>query len=201
MNNASIIPQIPNAAILSSFLKDMFGYDLNQDSPPVDVDRIAELLGILVSDAPRFDIDDVNIVGKITLEKDQPARVWLNPTENSYTPRRRFTLAHELGHFCMHRATNQTTFVDTKATMNRSESYWNRLESEANSFAAELLMPAGLIRSIGREMIDKFKAENAVPMMPMVTFTEQMASRFKVSNPAMEYRLKNLGIKGQKPST
>jgi Zn-dependent peptidase ImmA (M78 family) len=120
--------------------------------------------------------------------------------ENSYAPRRRFTLAHEIGHFCMHRATNQTTFIDTKATMNRSESYWNRFESEANNFAAELLMPADLIRSIGRIVIDKFKIEKDVEMMPMANFIEQMASRFKVSNPAMEFRLKNIGIRGKKPS-
>lgn len=200
MNAVNPTPQIPNVAALSSFLKGTFDYELNRNAPPIDVDKIAELLGILVSDEPRFDVDDVNTVGKITLEKDEPARVWINPMENSYAPRRRFTLAHEIGHFCMHRATNQTTFVDTKATMNRSESYWNRFESEANNFAAELLMPADLIRSVGRGVIDKFKAENDVEMMPMAVFVEQMASRFKVSNPAMEYRLKKIGIKGQKPS-
>lgn len=200
MNTVNITPQLPNVGTLSSFLKNTFDYDLNRSGSPIDVDQIAELLGIMVSDEPRFDVDDINTVGKITLEKDQPARVWINPIENSYAPRRRFTLAHEIGHFCMHRATNQTTFVDTKATMNRSESYWNRFESEANNFAAELLMPADLIRSIGRGIIDKFKVENDVEMMPMAVFVEQMASRFKVSNPAMEYRLKNIGIKGQKPA-
>jgi Zn-dependent peptidase ImmA (M78 family) len=200
MNAVNTIPQIPNVAVLSSYLINAFQYDINQSGPPIDVDKIAELLGILVSDEPRFDVDDVNTVGKITLEKDAPARVWINPFENSYAPRRRFTLAHEIGHFCMHRATNQTTFVDTKATMNRSESYWNRYESEANNFAAELLMPADLIRSIGRGIIDKFKMENEVAMMPIALFVEQLASRFKVSNPAMEYRLKKIGIKGQKPS-
>lgn len=200
MNTLNIAPQILNVGELRAFLKQEHGYDLYNDAPPIDVDRIADLLGILISDEPRFDIDHINTVGKITLEKDAPARVWINPMENSYAPRRRFTLAHEIGHFCMHRASNQTTFVDTKATMNRSESFWNRFESEANTFAAELLMPADLIRSIGRKIIDNYKNENDVTTMPMAKFVEQVASRFKVSNPAMEYRLKNLGIRGKKTS-
>ncbi|MFB9245229.1 ImmA/IrrE family metallo-endopeptidase [Massilia antarctica] len=197
MNSIDSTPPIQSAAALSSFLKTAHGYDLNRDAPPVDVDRIAELLGICVSEEPRHDAEHAITVGKITLEKDQPARVWINPAENAYGPRRRFTLAHEIGHFCMHRSTNQTTFVDTKATMNRRESFWNRFESEANNFAAELLMPGALITSAGRGIIDQFKADNDAEMMPITVFVQQMASRFKVSNLAMEYRIKNMGIKGQ----
>lgn len=200
MNRNIAPPQLLNVEALSSFLEEVHGYDLYSVAPPVDVDTIAELLGILVSDAPKFAIEDINTIGKITLEKNEPARVWINPMENSYLPRRRFTLAHEIGHFCMHRSTNQTTFVDTKSTMNRSESYWNRSESEANNFAAELLMPADLVRSVGREIINAFKSESNVEKMPIAQFSEKMAIRFKVSNPAMEYRLKNIGIRGSKPS-
>ena len=42
--------------------------------------------------------------------------------------------------------------------MNRSESYWNSYESEANRFAAELLTPQQLIESLGRRVIDAYKA-------------------------------------------
>lgn len=85
--------------------------------------------------------------------------------------------------------------------MNRSESYWNRFESEADNFAADLLMPEVLVRSVGRAIINAYKSENNVEKMPMARFLEQMAIRFKVSNPAMEYRLKNIGIRGSKPSS
>jgi len=66
--------------------------------------------------------------------------------------------AHEIAHFCMHRSTDRHEFIDTRSTMNRSESYWNSYESEANRFAAELLMPQQLIESLGRRVIDAYKA-------------------------------------------
>jgi Zn-dependent peptidase ImmA (M78 family) len=78
--------------------------------------------------------------------------------------------------------------------MNRSESYWNRYESEANRFAAMLLMPKELLETIGRKIIDAYKAEHGVAKMPLARFVNSMATRFGVSSPAMEYRLKSLGV-------
>lgn len=57
--------------------------------------------------------------------------------------RRRFTFAHELGHFLCHRYL-QDRFEDTSASLNN---YRDELEFEANVFAAWLLMPANILRS------------------------------------------------------
>src|SRR5260363_263252 len=46
--------------------------------------------------------------------------------------------------------------------MNRHESYWDRYESQANNFAADLLMPEKLIRSIGQKTINEYM-ENIMP--------------------------------------
>jgi hypothetical protein len=159
---------------------------------PVDVDKVATLLGIHVSETP--DARQSDTVGKITLREGRPAEVWINPLENSYVPRRSFTPAHEIGHFCMHRSTDRHEFIDDKNTMNRIESYWNRYESEANRFAATLLMPKELLETIGRKIIDTYKAEHGVAKMPLARFVNSMAARFGVSSPAMEYRLKSLGV-------
>ncbi|WP_053064082.1 ImmA/IrrE family metallo-endopeptidase [Caballeronia mineralivorans] len=78
--------------------------------------------------------------------------------------------------------------------MNRSESYWNRYESEANRFAAELLMPQQRIESLGRRVIDGCKAEHNAEKMPLTRFIDVMAAKFRVSNPAMEFRLRSVGI-------
>ena len=78
--------------------------------------------------------------------------------------------------------------------MNRTESYWNSYESEANRFAAEMLMPQQMIESLGREVIDSYKAEHKVEKMPITRFVDVMAVKFRVSRPAMEFRLKNVGI-------
>jgi len=58
--------------------------------------------------------------------------------ENSNIQRQRFTLAHELGHYVMHR--NKRLIYDTEDNFWDWNSY-NQLETEANYFAAELLMP------------------------------------------------------------
>jgi len=200
MNSSPTIPTLQNIYDLDEYLTQEFGYSIFENAPPVDVDKIAKLLGIEVSECVPLDMDSLDTIGKITLQPDGPAMVWINPLENSYIPRRRFTLAHEIGHFCMHRSSSKKTFVDTKVTMNRSESYWDSNESEANNFAADLLMPAHLIKSVGRKLIAEFKAENKVEKMPLSIFKDKLAIKFKVSSVAMEYRLKNLNITGSKKS-
>lgn len=191
------VPILRTVDELRSYLQETHQQDFFKDAPPIDVDGIARYLNIQVSEELRLDSDDINVVGRITLSGENgQATVWINPMENSYAPRRRFTLAHEIAHFCMHRSDQPLTFVDTKGTMNRTTSYWDTYESEANNFAAELLMPEQLIRSVGKEVISVYKEETGAEKMPMSEFSLRMAGRFKVSNPAMEYRLKNIGIKG-----
>jgi Zn-dependent peptidase ImmA (M78 family) len=57
--------------------------------------------------------------------------------------RMRFTFAHELGHFMCHRHLKDE-FSDTAASV---RDYIDVLESEANTFASWLLMPANLVRN------------------------------------------------------
>jgi Zn-dependent peptidase ImmA (M78 family) len=186
------VPALLSTSALATFLREHHGFDMLASALPIDVDKIANLLGIQVSESPNPQQQDT--IGKITLCEEKPALVWINPSENAYAPRRRFTLAHEIGHFCMHRSTDRHEFIDDKRSMNRSESYWNRFESEANRFAANLLMPKELVETVGRKVIDTYKTEHGVTKMPLGQFIEIMARRFGVSSPAMEYRLNSLGI-------
>lgn len=57
--------------------------------------------------------------------------------------RRRFTQAHELGHFMCHRGLKDR-FEDSDATLN---DFNDELETEANIFASWLLMPANIMRA------------------------------------------------------
>lgn len=158
---------------------------------PIDVDGIAKALGFQVEYDDTLESRDV--IGEIFFNECRPI-VKINPIQNSYEPRRRFTLAHEIGHYCLHSSESMTSFTDSQKTMSRTESYWSRYESEANAFAAQLLMPKNLILRDGREIIDRCKAELGVSAIPAQTFIERMADRFDVSSKAMEYRLKNLGV-------
>lgn len=158
---------------------------------PVDVDEIARLLDVEV----RYDyaLEQFDIIGQIIFEGDIPV-VTINPTQNSYEPRRRFTLAHELGHFCLHRDKVSQGFKDNRKTMSRTQSYWDILESEANNFAAQILMPANLVLDMSEYILNASQRHGEGNYMYPGDLARRLASAFVVSNSAMEYRLLNLGV-------
>jgi hypothetical protein len=87
--------------------------------------------------------------------------------------RRRFTIAHEVGHFVLHPARVRPERGGHVTEAMRSE------EREADAFAAELLMPEPLVRQAVLE-----QGANA----------SLLADRFQVSTKAMEIRLRRLGV-------
>ena len=183
------ISKINSANDLLSLLTTHYNFDI---TVPIDIDGIADLLGIDIEEYVGF--DEVDVVGKIELNKDGRAKIKINLLQNDYEPRRRFTIAHEIGHYCKHLSENKKQFIDTQKSMSRSSSYWDLIESEANSFAAQLLMPKDLIISEGIKTIEAYKKEFLTDGIPVQEFIERMARKFNVSSPAMEYRLKNMGI-------
>ncbi|MDE0041060.1 MAG: ImmA/IrrE family metallo-endopeptidase, partial [Candidatus Poribacteria bacterium] len=100
----------------------------------------------------------------------------------------RFTLAHECGHFLLHkREIAKEVHVDKAFPMLMRDSMSamgiSEMEMEANLFAAELLMPAALIsEELESNPID-IDEEDAI---------DELARRFKVSQSAMRFRLGNL---------
>lgn len=66
----------------------------------------------------------------------------------------RFTIAHELGHYILHRRTREL-FECTQDDMLRWESEEKRIEAEADLFASYLLMPIDDFRGrIGNDVVD-----------------------------------------------
>jgi hypothetical protein len=87
--------------------------------------------------------------------------------------RLRFTIAHEIGHFVLHKGR-------AVAERGGATSQWTaRLEREADQFAAELLMPEHLVRQAALE-----HGADA----------HRLADRFDVSVQAMNIRLRRLGL-------
>lgn len=78
------------------------------------------------------------------LVRTEGVRKWtiLLNTDIENARRRRFTFAHELGHFMCHRNI-RNRFEDTEENLN---DFRDTLEAEANLFASWLLMPANLVR-------------------------------------------------------
>ncbi len=152
--------------------------------PPVKVDKILNELGLSYKE---HDLG-VNVSGVLYIENGK-GFIGYNPDESEV--RRRFTLAHELGHYILHRF-DRELFVDQKKfkVMYRDESSSTgeiKQEREANAFAAALLMPKDMVL---RE-VQKFIFDLAGEDEDMI---KKLADKFEVSTQAMTYRIANLNL-------
>ena len=96
--------------------------------------------------------------------------------------RQRFTIAHELAHFMLHKELiDRSPDGITDNVLYRSGAP-EATEYEANRLAAEIVMPGHQIKKALYEDFGKVATEEAI---------ESLAERFQVSNAAMEIRLKN----------
>jgi hypothetical protein len=118
-------------------------------------------------------------------------------TRGDNLPRRRFTAAHELGHFLLHfdpeAATDELFHLDdSDDTIGRGEEdddqeILTQREREANRFAAELLMPEPVIR----RLCDQHRSAGCSTAPYLIG---HIASDLLVSREAARWRLRELGI-------
>jgi Zn-dependent peptidase ImmA (M78 family) len=149
-------------------------------APPVDVLRVARTLDIRVEQG-EFEEDCSGIL----LRASRGAPV-IGVNWQHHENRKRFTVAHEIGHFLLHEDRahiDRGTYVKFRDAMSGSGTEGE--EREANQFAAALLMPEDWVTSA-------FKAERLDPADEEAL--GRLASKFEVSALAMSYRLHNLGL-------
>lgn len=150
-----------------------------QSKPPVDVAFLAEKAGVnLVYD----ELDD-DVSGFLIKNK---GKVFLAVNSNQHPNRQRFSIAHELGHYYLHLNSSSAVFIDKTVYYRNVDSSSGKYqqEIEANAFAADLLMPKGMLE----KELEKFGEE----LTGMDIY--RLANRFGVSQQAMELRLQNLGL-------
>lgn len=118
-------------------------------SVPVDLDAVARHYGLTVYKAT---FGDPNISGMLILDSTRVpsgAAPGMNGTiflkHGEYPLRSRFTLAHEIGHLVLG---HRNGGVITDFYRGRADGYVDPQERDANEFAAELLMPAGLFKNL-----------------------------------------------------
>lgn len=138
-------------------------------SIPVIPEEIARAEGLSVLHLPDTHLD---LSGEYSAAGGTP-KIYFNPLEPRV--RQRFTIAHELGH---HILEHGPRYRDTAAIL--SGRTVDPIETSANRFAAELLMP--------------LFALNVLVVDQGIASVEQLASSFEVSEAAMTYRLKNTGF-------
>ena len=141
---------------------------------PIPIDKLVSGCGVQILP---WDFDN-NIDG-LVVQLNGGAVIWVN--RGQAKTRQRFTLAHELGHYLLRHV--DEFYLDLggdlspNATGEHPDYNW-RAERAANEFAANLLMPASMIRRASAETTD-------------ITV---LASRFRVSPAAMGFRLTALRI-------
>jgi len=142
---------------------------------PVDVERLALEMTLQL-----FPADPVTKVRARSLEGFEGALVrgprdgtgWgIAYSDQIGSPgRQRFTVAHELGHYLLHREKYPDGFQCRAEDLARWDSEYNRVEQEANLFASTLLMP-----------LDDYRALVGPKARPTIDDLGRCASRYGVS--------------------
>lgn len=139
-------------------LVDRFGIS----RPPVDVRGIAAGLGLEIVEMTQ----DTWFFGML-LSFHEDFYIVVNKLLSE--PRKRFAIAHEIGHFELHRK-------DMSYTREKAKEYVHR---EADVFAAELCMPTKMVKRQASEWYNDYK---------------MLAEIFEVTEIAMLDKLKELGM-------
>lgn len=141
---------------------------------PVEPEKIAEQLGLEVVRTPLKN----NVGGFILKKHGGAARIYVN--SNDPQERQKFTIAHGIGHYWLHRDDGgEFGYVEYRGELSTRGT--DPVERWANSFAAELIMPARYIRMAWArgDSIDSIQ------------------ERLGVSDAAFGHRLVNLGLIGR----
>ena len=151
--------------------------DVFRKQIPVDVDGLAVSLGIEVN----YSNLDLSTSGMI--EKKGENQYVISVNANHPRTRQRFTLAHELGHFLYHKDRMGNGIDDDKLYRSTDVGKYHNTrigavqETEANSFAVNLLMPFSSIKKLIEEGI---------------TESSDIAEKLDVSEHAIHIRKSNM---------
>ncbi|MFN3169720.1 MAG: ImmA/IrrE family metallo-endopeptidase [Hyphomicrobiales bacterium] len=141
---------------------------------PVKLGGLARELGV---GGIRVSSMQTGVSGQITKENGD---YFIRVNRNEARERQRFTIAHELAHFLLHKdVIDSSPDGITDNVLYRSGAP-ESIEYEANRLAADLIMPMNLIEKKLREEFGGVVTEATI---------ESLAASFQVSKAAMEIRL------------
>lgn len=138
---------------------------------PVKLGDLAKELGLVVV---RSTLGS-RISGQIMPSSSAPAGFEIKLNRYDSPERQRFTLAHEIAHYLLHRDFIGNGVFDNVLYRSNLSS---RKEVEANKLAADIIMPRSLVRA-------DFARKNGGEL----DIVKELATLFRVSEPAMRVRL------------
>ena len=144
----------------------------HQASAPVRLSALASALGVGLKAATL----PAGISGEIRPDPSSPGDVVIRVNRHDSDKRQRFTVAHEIAHFLLHRDHIGNGIKDD--ALYRS-SLSDRREAEANRLAADLLMPEHLIA----DWLERAR------LLRVDDVASYLAKQFEVSEASMKIRL------------
>ena len=135
----------------------------------VDIRRLCKQLDVQLEERK---IDDD---GACRFRTSEPYSAIIEVSKQAAETRKRFTIAHELGHLLLHPETRDGWRRDSF-----SSSGTNQEEREANGFAADLLVPFADLRA----WLNLLRVETRVPVV-----VAKMAETYEISDAAARIRL------------
>jgi Zn-dependent peptidase ImmA (M78 family) len=162
------------------------GFYNNNETTPLD--QIAEI--ILNCNIIYQNLDQYQF-GLLGIADYKQKIIWIDQSLDCYEDcnlsdegRLNFTLAHEIGHFVLHKKLYENdNFFDFH---NETDWVGRRIETQANIFAAMLMMPRKLIYQKWQKDFSYIESDHQ-KIFEMMNF-------FKTSREAMQIRLKNLNL-------
>lgn len=158
---------------------------------PVDVAALAQDFSRQV-----FPDSPISMVGGLNLSKGVEGMLMPHPNGSGEwgiiynesirsAGRRNFTLAHELGHYLLHRQDHPGGLECTNRNMADWDGARNRIEAEANTFASYLLMPLDDFRAqikgrpididVMTELADRYAVSLTAAILKWMTITDKRA--------------------------
>lgn len=166
---------------------------LGMKDPPFDPYEIAKRIGIPVG--TELDWNKLAYDGEIYVNEDQDVKIWVNAA--NHENRKKFTVAHELGHYVYDVLPNRENFeaiYDDQNTLSfKRDGNKNFLEYRANDFAARLLMPKESLIESGKKIIQDHLDKNEQKITKEILI-KRLSLQFAVSEDAMKWRLINLNL-------
>lgn len=156
--------------------------------PPVDVEKLAQSLGLQV----RYQYAEDSLSGFLVKDANTGRNI-IGVNNGHSLNRKRFTIAHEIGHYILHEKEFlhvDRTNADFQIRLRNEEAHKGTDvdEIEANLFAAEILMPADFLQ---KDLVEignlSLQEDNGMDKL------DNLAKKYGVSFPALNFRLINLG--------
>lgn len=169
--------------------KNKLDYSLDEllTSIPINIEALIRAYGLELN--KNADLEE-GVLGELRYENGN-FKVSVKKTDHYY--RKRFTMAHELAHFVLHKDRISGDVIRdydpevNSGAINREVGVSNDQEFEANVYAAKLLMPEDLVVEYAKER-GVFGATGEIDQDAL----KEIAMAFQVSKAAMEIRVNGL---------